>query len=320
MDVGYTSVILALKKLRIQVWGQPVVHRKMAFQKKKNKTKQKFLLKLYYSAKSLFFQSSWKSAALHLTSRQSLPQSAFVSLYWRSLGHTRDDQHADLECTSGKERFPSTEKENARLMCCIVPPCQFGFYFFWWFWEFNSFVCYSFVALSYRATPPVLRCDFSLACCHSLTCFLRDLWAGAGSSSSLYWSQAVSVFLKSWAVEDKSLVQRSLTVPRCCRRPELTVRGQGSHSVFRPSLYSLYLATLSFPWENVNPCWQCREETGKAQVQGLPRLQSSKPAWTTTKARSCFQRGWRWVRRACLASETQVQSPVLKVKVSHHLF
>lgn len=134
--------------------------------------------------------------------------------------------------------------------------CQFGFrlHFLLYLVVLGiEFICMLFICSS------VLRCDFSLACFHSLNCFLRDLWAGAGSSSSLYWSQAISVFLKSSAVEDKSLVHRSLTVPHSCRQPELTVLGQGSYSVFRISLYFLYLVTLSFPCESVNPCWQCKE-------------------------------------------------------------
>lgn len=193
-------------------------------------------------------------------------------------------------------------------MCCIVPSCQFGFrlYFLLFLVVLGiEFICMLFICSSVLQsyTPS------------------SEMWLFIGLLSQpdlfpkrpLGWSrfQFLSVLkpgclglfevLSSWGQVLSAEVSHSPTLLQAARAHHRPWAGQ-PFCYYRPSLYFLYLATLSFPWENVNPCWQCREETGKAQVQGLPRLQSSKPAWTT-KASSCFQRswGWRWVT-ACLPS------------------
>lgn len=173
-------------------------------------------------------------------------------------------------CSSVEEHFPSTDKEDARLRgAAFFPPLSFGV----------RLCTFCLVALGIE-----FMCMLGKYCSPKLH---PHLWDVTSHQPVLFpkrppnWSlfQFISVlkpgclvFLKSLAVEDKSIVLSAevshlrilktcrFPAPHCCRQPELTVLGQaGRHSVFGTSLYFLYLVTLSFPCKNVNLCWQCKE-------------------------------------------------------------
>lgn len=162
---------------------------------------------------------------------------------------------------------------------------------------------------------PALRCHFSLACSHILTCFLRSLRSGACSSSFLYWSQAVSIFLMSSALQLGGQVyglSAEISHLRLLKTPQPQTAA-GSHcpragQTFCFCLEHLFafftLSPFPSPEKMLIHAGATKKETGEPQVQGLLRPSSSKPVQNLLerKAKQCFHRSreWRsWRVNAC---------------------
>lgn len=305
-----TSAILALKELRIQVWGQPGHIARLLFQMK-NKTTE-FLLALYFFRKSLVFQGSWKSAALHLTSQALLchrqPGSPFH--FCRSLfgSYCKDEPHSGLEgVAQWKSAFLALRRKCQAQMHPVLPGTvslrsDFTFYLVLVVLG-TEFMCvlgkYCTASL---ATPPALRCHFSSAFSHVLTCLLRSLRTGpcsvhlciAARLSQSFWRLQHFLQLEGQvyglSAEISHLRLLKTPQPHTAASSQSTVLGQGRHSVFGTSLYFLYLVILSFPCENVNPCW-CNKE----KRQENHRFKAcSEPAWKQQNLfwKLLFQKSW----------------------------
>lgn len=86
--------------------------------------------------------------------------------------------------------------------------------------------------------------------------------------------------------------------PQTAAGSQSTVLEQGRYSVLGTSLCFLYLFTLSFPWENVSPCWcykEKRQENHRFKAC-LGHLAQNQFRSSLNKKQNSVLRGegWRW--------------------------